>query len=269
MKASSGIGELITLKSDDWFNKQKHAGQAVAKCLRMAYECVSKQEDGLTGKIIEERCLSILDQAECTPTFKGYKGFPGAVCLSVNKELVHGIPSDRPLNPGDLVSLDLGATYHGVIADAAMTAIYGGPAAAKDARHVDMLKCCEEVLHNAINQIEIGKHLGVIGRSIYKLSKDNGYDVICDYGGHGIDYDTPHASPFVPNKSLNEEGVHLCSGMTLAIEPMITLGGTKTTVLDDHWTVTTEKLGCHFEHTVFIRDTHVEIMTDWRHLVWI
>ncbi len=209
MRAQSGIGDLVHLKDEQWLVRQKVAGKAVGECLRMAHDRVSSQESGLTGKVLERDCVEILNKYDCIPTFKNYHGFPGAICYSVNKEMVHGIPNDKPLNPGDLVTVDLGATFEGAIADAAVTASYGET---KSQEHDDLLSFCQNALYEGINAIKIGEKLGNIGRAIYIYTRDTNFHLITNYGGHGIDYNTPHSSPFVANKSGKDDGITIFPG---------------------------------------------------------
>jgi methionyl aminopeptidase len=260
MRAQSGIGDLVHLKDEQWLARQKVAGKAVGECLRMAHDRVSSQESGLTGKVLERDCVEILNKYDCIPTFKDYHGFPGAICYSVNKEMVHGIPNDKLLNPGDLVTVDLGATFEGAIADAAVTAIYGS---ALDAEHIRMLRICQNSLHNAIKEIKLGRKIGVIGRSIYKTVKDSGFNLITNYGGHGISTNQPHASPFVANKSGKDDGITIFPGLSIAIEPMISMVDAKTQTLEDNWTVVTGGLNCHFEHSVTVMEDKVHVITQW------
>jgi methionyl aminopeptidase len=193
------------------------------------------------------------------PTFKNYKGFPSGVCISVNKHLVHGIPTDYKLISGDVVSFDLGVTIEGAIADTAITCIYGEP---KSEVHVQLLKATEESLMRGINAIAVGKRLGCIGQAISKCAKQHGFGLITQYGGHGLDWDIPHAPPFVSNKSTAEEGIHIQPGLGIAIEPMLVIGSTETKTLADGWTVVTDGIGAHFEHSVFVHEDRVEIITD-------
>lgn len=260
MRAQSGIGDLVHLKDEQWLARQKVAGKAVGECLRMAYDRIRAQEPGLTGKVLERDCVEILKKYDCIPTFKDYHGFPGAICYSVNKEMVHGIPNNKPLQEGDLVKVDLGATFEGAIADAAVTAIYG---TALDPEHYRMLKVCQDALHNAIREIEVGKKLGVIGRAIYKTAQNTGFYLITNYGGHGISMNKPHDSPFVSNKSDKDDGITIFPGLSIAIEPMVSMVNAETKTLEDNWTVVTGGLNCHFEHSVTIMEDKVHIITQW------
>ena len=246
-----------------WFDNQLLAGRAVAKCLKTSKDLIENQTPNLSLKDIEAECEKIISDADCTPTFKGYRGFPGAICASVNRAMVHGIPSDYVLQEGDVVKIDLGATYEGAIGDAAISAIYGEP---KDKKHVEMMAVCKESLKRGIEAMEIGKQIGCIGNAIYKYVKNYNFKLITQYGGHGISYNKPHSNPFIFNKSRPNEGVRIQPGLTIAIEPMLAIGSSKTKILKDGWTVVTQDISCHWEHTVFVGEDKVHIMTDWENL---
>jgi methionyl aminopeptidase len=160
---------------------------------------------------------------------------------------------------GDLVSLDLGATFEGAIADAAFTCIYGEP---KSKEHVRLIRTCHDALYVAIKAIKVGKRLGVIGNAIHKYCKDSGYNLITKYGGHGLDYNIPHAEPFVANKSKTTDGIRIRPGLSIAIEPMLVIGQAKTKVESDGWTVVTPGIGAHFEHSVTVTETGNHIITE-------
>lgn len=250
--------QLVPLHSDSWYQKQLVAGRAVAKCLTISSEMI-KHNPGVNLKDLESVCEKIIKDHDCTPTFKGYKGFPGAICTSVNKNIVHGIPRDYKVKEGDVVSIDLGATYEGAIADSATTAICGKPL---NPEHQVMVDKCYQALIEGIKAIHLDKNIGVIGSAIYNYVKKSHFKLITDYGGHGINWNKPHCDPFVANKANKNEGVRIQAGMALAIEPMLVMGlSDKTKVLKDSWTVAAKDIGCHSEHSVFVHSDCVEIMT--------
>lgn len=249
---------LVKLKNQDWLDKQRVAGRIAAATLTLLSDLIRSKEQ-LTYLELNNLAEKFMEDRGGTPTFKGYKGFPTGVCISVNKELVHGIPKDLLPEEGDVISFDLGVTYQGAIADTAITVIYGEP---KSDRHVALVKATEESLMRGIQAIAVEKRLGCIGNAIHKYTKGIGFGLIHNYGGHGLDWDTPHAPPFVSNKADVEEGIHIQAGLAIAIEPMLVLGSTNTRVLNDGWTVVTDDIGAHFEHSIFIHDDHVEIITD-------
>jgi methionyl aminopeptidase len=250
--------QLIELHDSAWLDRQRIAGDCVAKALSLAAHLALN--NNMSEISLSKEVESFIKSKDCIPTFLGYKGFPSAVCISVNKKLVHGIPTDYIFQEGDVISFDLGATYQGAIADAAITVIKGQ---AKHSDHVRLVETCKKSLENAISQIAVGKRLGCIGAGINHVVKNSGFGLITEYGGHGLSYNTPHAQPFVHNKSQSNVGVRLQPGMALAIEPMLTLKDTKTRILEDGWTVVTNDIGVHFERSIFIHDNSVEIITPW------
>lgn len=249
---------LVKLKDQDWLKKQRVAGKIAAQTLLLLQRLVEGNTFHSTNTLSQVAEQYILE-AGGTPTFKGYKGFPAAVCISVNKQLVHGIPDDTVLDHGDLVSFDLGVTYEGAIADTAITCIFGQP---KSERHVELVKATEEALMKGIEAVAVGKKIGAIGSAIYRYSKGKNFGVINNYGGHGLDWNIPHASPFIANKADPEEGIRIQPGLAIAIEPMLVIGSTNTKVLSDGWTVVTDDLGAHFEHSIYVHEDRVEIITD-------
>lgn len=250
--------QFISLKGDDWLSKQRVAGRITARALSLAKDLVL-QNNNLTTNKLSEKIEEFILENSCTPTFKGYKGFPAAACISINEQLVHGIPNEYVIQDGDVVSIDLGCTYKFVIADSAITFIKGKP---KNDLHVKLIETCKLSLENAIKQISIGKRMGVIGSGINHIVKNTKFSIITQYGGHGLDYDHPHAQPFIPNKSNSQTGVRIQPGMSFAVEPQIVIGEAKTRVLPDGWTVVTPGIGAHFEHSVFIHSDKVEIVTE-------
>jgi len=253
---------FIKLKNQDWLGRQRVAGRIAAQTLIGLQKQVQNKT---TQSLLElnEAAEKFITDAGGTPTFKGYKGFPAGVCISVNKQLVHGIPTDYRLQDGDVVSFDLGVTIDGAIADTAITCIYGEP---KSERHVSLIQATEESLMKGIEAIAVGKKLGCIGNAIYRCARGHGFSVITKYGGHGLDWNYPHAAPFVENKSDPEDGFRIQPGLAIAIEPMLVTGSTDTRVLDDGWTVVTNDIGAHFEHSIFVHPDRVEILTDRRGL---
>jgi methionyl aminopeptidase len=258
MSTSFKDNNLITLKDKNWFDRQVIAGKCVRACLSKSREMINDLDSIITLKKIELECFKIIKSMDCMPTFYGYLGFPGFICASVNNQLVHGIPSEYELKEGDIVKIDLGATYKGAIADSAITVIRGKE---KDKNHVELVKKCEECLTNAINNVEIGKRMGIIGSSIHHTVKNTRFGLITNYGGHGISENEPHSNPFVENKSDKNSGVRICAGMTFAIEPMLVIGDTRTTVGKDGWTVSVSGMASHFEHTLYVGEDKVYVMT--------
>lgn len=256
---------LVYLQDQVFLDKQRIAGLTVGKILSHLNSLV---QDGLvkSPKDLEAETDRILADNHCQPTFKGYKGFPSSVCISVNKNLVHGIPSNIPFVEGDVVKFDLGATYQSAIADAAGTAIFNQKNHTPNSKHVSMIETCRESLNKGIQAIAVGKQIGVIGQAIHKyVTGSSPYGLVCHYGGHSVaEPNVPHGAPFIPNKSRPTDGVRIQPGMALAIEPMVVIGdATRTKVLADGWTVLADGICAHFEHSIFVHEDRVEILTAW------
>lgn len=249
---------FVKLKNQDWLDKQRIAGKIAAKTLLLLEGFVKGKTFHSTATMNLAAEKYIID-AGGLPTFKGYKGFPAGICISVNKHLVHGIPDDTILDDGDLVSFDLGVTYQGAIADTAITCIFGTP---KSERHVELVKATERALMKGIVAVKVGNRLGSIGHAIGKYANSTGFGLITNYGGHGLDWDIPHAAPFVSNSGSTDEGIRIQPGLAIAIEPMLVIGSTATKTLADGWTVATNDVGAHFEHSIYVHEDHVEIITD-------
>jgi methionyl aminopeptidase len=249
---------FFQLHDNNWLEKQRLAGKAAAAAISWLQEQVDKKTS-LSTLELSKGAEEVISKFDCIPTFKGYHGFPEAVCISVNKELTHGIPKEYFLQEGDVVSFDLGATYQGAITDTAVTCIFGKP---KSDQHVKMIEINYAALLKSIEAIKVDERLGIIGYTIHKYVKDKGFQVITNYGGHGLGWNTPHAPPFVANKASLSEGCRLQKGMSLAIEPMIVPYSNRTYVGPDKWTVMTDDIGVHHEHSIFIHDDHVEIVTE-------
>jgi len=192
------------------------------------------------------------------PSFKGYRGFPASLCVSVNDEIVHGIPGERILRDGDIVSLDLGALFMGFQGDSALTIGVGeiSPQAQ------ELIKATEGVLAAGIAAARAGARLGDISATMQSYAEKRGYSVVREYSGHGIGREM-HEEPQIPNFGLAGTGPVLEKGMTFALEPMVNVGDWRTRVGDDHWTVLTAdgSLSAHFEHTIAITDGEAEVLT--------
>jgi methionyl aminopeptidase len=192
------------------------------------------------------------------PTFKGYNGFPGSVCASINDEVVHGIPGSRVLRDGDLLSIDIGTTLEGYVSDSAVTIAIGNVSQAA----LRLLEVTRECLSAGIAQMERGKHVGDIGAAVQAQAERCGYGVVRELVGHGVGK-AMHEEPQVPNYGEPGTGMELRPGLVLAVEPMITQGGPKVRILADGWTVVTAdgKLAAHFEHTIAVTEDGPRILT--------
>lgn len=255
-------GGFFTLKNEEFYLNQKIAGDIAARTLEFLYNEVKSNSTLNCRKLVSLGEQFILDN-HCELTFKNFKGYPDGIIISLNKELVHGIAKDIEISDGDVISFDLGATYKGSVADNAYSFVYGNP---KNLDIVKMLKIGEECLDKSIESIKINEPIGLISNTIFKHAKNNGFNVIEDYTGHGIEYfGVPHGYPPILNKSENNFGPYVYNGMTFAIEPLLIplKCSQKTKIGLDGWTVYTEDIGIHFEKTVHIKNNKVEIITDW------
>lgn len=249
---------MIVCKSPREIEIMRGAGRIVAGALRLAKELAKR--DVTTGWLNDEIEKYILRQGGM-PVFKGYRGFPKSICASINEEVVHGIPGQRKLREGDILSVDIGVTYKKYVADAALTVPIGE--ITDSAKR--LLDVCEKSLGLAIKAARAQQKLSVISRTVQEFVEKHDYSVVRNYTGHGIGR-SMHEDPQVPNfvsKSLLDADVVLQSGVTLAIEPMICIGKCETEVLGNKWTVVTKdrKLSAHFEHTIVITDDEADILT--------
>ena len=205
-------------------------------------------------KLAEEYILS----RGATPSFKGYDGFPGTVCASINDEVVHGIPSDRALKEGDIITLDIGACYKGYHGDSAWTYAVGEISDKKKY----LLEHTEKSLFKGLEAIHDGCHVGDIGYAVSKYAKEHGLGVVRELVGHGVGTDV-HEEPDVPNYGARGVGPVLKEGMVIAVEPMLNLGSRKVYILENGWTIITAdgKPSAHFEHTVLVTKDGYEILT--------
>lgn len=233
----------------------REAGRIVAAVLE---ELKKRVKPGMRTEELDVIAGDEVKRLGARPSFKGYHGYPANVCVSVNDEIVHGIPGDRVLKEGDIVSLDFGAIYNGYQGDAALTVALGQ--ASPEARR--LIETTEGALLAGIAAGAAGGKLGAISAAIQRYAESRGYSVVREYTGHGIGRDM-HEEPQVLNYGDPEQGPVLKKGMTLAIEPMVNIGDWHTRVDDNKWTVWTEdgSLSAHFEHTVAVTDKGLEILT--------
>lgn len=245
----------IIIKSSREIAIMRQAGRIVAETLEILR---SRLRAGMKTKELDDIVERELERRGAKPSFKGYSGFPASVCVSLNDEIVHGIPGDAVLNEGDIVSLDLGAIYNGFQGDAAVTVGVGqiSPEAER------LLAAAEDALKAGISAARPGARLGDISASIQRCAESGGYQVVREYTGHGIGRQM-HEGPQVPNYGRPGTGPLLKKGMTLALEPMLNIGGWRTRVDEDLWTVRTAdgSLSAHFEHTIAITDDGPEVLT--------
>ena len=245
----------IQRKSKFEVNLMKQAGNIVA-----LVHCAMKDavKEGITTKELDDLAFKIIKEHKADPTFLGYHGYPGTICASVNEQVVHGIPSnDVILKNGDIISIDVGATFKGFVGDSAWTYAVGEITQDKQM----LLKATEESLFAGLEYMKSGEKLENVAGAIEDVAKKYNLGIVRQYGGHGVGRQM-HEDPFVFNYRTNNPLI-LQKGMTIAIEPMLNLGCDEVDVLEDNWTVVTKdkKASAHFEHTVHVTDNGPEILT--------
>jgi methionyl aminopeptidase len=245
----------IIIKSPREIDIMRTAGKIVAAILDILKKRI---EPGIITEELDVITVQELDRRGATASFKGYKGYPASVCVSINDELVHGIPAKRMIQEGDIVSLDFGAKYNGFHGDAAVTVGVGK--ISKQAK--SLLDTTEGALKIGIGKARSGAHLGDISAAIQQFVESRGFSVVREYVGHGIGR-SMHEDPQIPNYGLAGQGPVLRTGMALALEPMVNVGDWRTKVANDGWTVHTAdgSLCAHFEDTIAITDGEAEILT--------
>jgi len=246
---------MIELKTAGEIERMRQAGRVVAALLAHLAQLV---RPGLKTKELDEASRAFLQQRGAQPAFLGYRGFPASICVSINEEVVHGIPGERRLKEGDLVSLDAGAVVEGLYADAATTVTVGAP----DSLAQRLMDTTGQALREGIGQAVIGHRISDISCAVQQVVERAGFGIVRDYVGHGIGH-ALHEDPPVPNFGSPNTGPRLRAGMVLAIEPMVTAGRHDVETLSDGWTVITKdrSLAAHFEHTIAITDRGPDVLT--------
>jgi methionyl aminopeptidase len=248
--------QKILLKSADQVDKMQASAEILASVFLQIRELV---RPGVTTGTIDEAIETLIRDAGCIPSFKGYHGFPGSACISVNEEVVHGIPGERALLDGDIVGIDAGVIKDGWHSDSAETL----PVGSVDAEAAKLLKTTEECLNLAIAAIEPGKRLSVIGSAVEDHATKNGYTVVETLVGHGIGRNL-HEDPQVPNfRCYSMPDPIMEPGLVIAIEPMINSGTKRVITARDEWTILTQdsRLSAHFEHTVALMPDGTRVLT--------
>lgn len=247
---------MIILKSRHEIEKMKISNRIVVEVLE---EIKKKIRVGVTTIELDRLAESVILKKGGTPAFKGYRGYPNSLCISINEQVVHGIPSNRRLKDGDLVSIDLGVYHDGYYGDAAVTV--GAGEITPEAKR--LLDATQKALYIGIEKARAGNHLSDISNAVQMYVEGEGFSVVRAFVGHGIGTSL-HEEPQVPNFGEAGKGPLLKSGMVLAIEPMVNAGVSDVEVLEDDWTVVTAdgSLSAHFEHTVAVTDNGVEILTE-------
>ncbi len=239
---------MIILKSPDEVEKIRASNVIVANILNELRGII---KPGITTIELDRYSEELALKMGAKPAFKGYRGYPFSLCTSVNGEVVHGMPSDRVIRTGDIISLDFGIYHKGYYGDSAITVPVGEVPSVAQA----LIQTTEEALYNGIKEMRAGNRLGDISASVQECVEAAGFSVVRDFVGHGIGRSL-HEEPQIPNFGVRDRGVKLEVGMVFAIEPMVNEGTYKVKVLDDGWTVVTAdgKLSAHFEHSVAIAE---------------
>ena len=247
----------IIVKTPQQIDQMAAAGAIQARCLQMLE---AKCRPGVTTEELDRAAERFIASQGATASFKGYRGFPGSICASPNSMVVHGIPGSYELGRGDLISLDVGVTYEGWVADAAMTVPVGEVSA--EARK--LLDTTKAALHAGTEQARPGNHLGDVSNAIQRTVEAEGLAIIRSLVGHGIGREM-HEDPQIPNYGEPGRGPLLEAGMVLAIEPMVNVGSHQVRIGDDNWAVYSQdgSLAAHFEFTVAVTDDGPRILTPW------
>ncbi|MBE4704299.1 type I methionyl aminopeptidase [Spiroplasma platyhelix] len=246
---------MVSIKSASEIVKMRKAGKIVAE---IHQELAKLIKVGTTGKMLDLKAREIIKKHKATPSFLNYHGFPAVICVSVNEQLIHGIPNDRPFKLNDLVKVDAGAAFEGYHSDAAFSMCVGKPTAEQE----KIINVTKEALEKAIEIIKPGIRIGDIGATIQAYVESQGFYLPTSYTGHGIGKSL-HEDPAIPNVGVANTGMRLHAGMTICIEPMVQTTTDKVRVLKDQWTVvaTDNKPTAHFEHTLLVTNDGCEILT--------
>lgn len=245
----------ILVKNQTEIEKMRLAGDLVARTHVLLAEYVKV---GVTTLELDQIAEKFILDNGATPSFKGYQGYPASVCASINDEVVHGIPGNRVLRDGDLISLDIGAYLDGYHGDAARSYVVGNA----DEEAIKLIEVTKQSFFEGLKFVKPGNHLHQISSAIQKYVESNGYSVVRDLVGHGIGKDL-HEEPQIPNYKPLGRGPKLQPGMILAIEPMVNVGAYDVAILDDGWTIVTrdQSRSAHYENTVLVTDKGYELLT--------
>lgn len=248
---------MFIIKNSEQISIMKKAGRITAEALLVAKDLI---RPGISTKEIDTKIRHYIEKCGAKPSFLGYAGFPGSACISINNQVIHGIPSDRViLKEGDIVKVDVGARFRGYNGDSARTF----PVGKVSDEALRLISVTEKSFYEAMKAAKAGNRIGDIGFAVENFVISNGFSVVRDYVGHGVGKDL-HEEPEIPNFGKAGRGVRLYSGMTLAIEPMVNAGTHQVNVLKDGWTVVTSdgKLSAHYENSIAITDGDPIILTD-------
>jgi len=246
---------MIPIKSESELALMRRAGEILAQVMRKVQQAV---RPGITTGELDRLAEDLIIENKTIPAFKGYNGYPAALCVSINEQVVHGIPGERRLEDGDIVSLDLGLNYQGYFSDLAVTVAAGKI----DAKARKLIDTTRQALNEGIKKAVCGNHLSDVSWAIQRYAEKNGFSVVRQFVGHGIGRRL-HEEPEVANFGQAHRGPVLRQGMVLAIEPMINSGTWECEVLGDEWTAVTKDgaLSAHFEHTVAVTEAGPQILT--------
>ncbi|PNR91896.1 methionine aminopeptidase [Petrotoga sp. HWH.PT.55.6.1] len=248
---------MIIIKTDQEIEMMRRAGKKLARLLDALLPEIVKE--GVNGERIEKYVLEYMEKEDAIPTFKGYNGYKYAINFSVNEEVVHGFPlRSKVLKNGDIVSVDCGLTYKGYIADSARTYIIGQVSE----REKELVEATKESLYMGIKKAVVGNTIGDIGYEVQTYIESKGFSVIREYVGHGVGRKL-HEDPQIPNYGRQGRGPKIRKNMTLAIEPMVSMGSYEVDILEDGWTAVTRdrSKAAHFEHTIAVTENGPEILT--------
>jgi methionyl aminopeptidase len=250
----------IIVKTPEQIDQMAAAGAIQARCLKMLR---SKVRAGITTDELDQAAERFITSQGAQPSFLGYRGFPGSICASPNSMVVHGIPGSYALSRGDLISLDVGVTYRGWVADAAITV----PVGRIDPDAQKLLDTTQAALLAAVEQVRPGNHLGDVSHAVQERVEQDGFSIIRSLVGHGIGRDM-HEDPQVPNYGEPGKGPELEPGMVFAIEPMVNASGPDVRLGDDNWSVYSadDSLAAHFEFTVAVTEDGPRVLTPWHEL---
>lgn len=246
---------MINIKSSREIELMKIAGSIVGETHAYLKPFI---KPGITTKKLDELAYDFIISKQATPSFKGYDGYPASICTSINEEVVHGIPSNRKLKKGDIISIDIGACYKGYHGDSAWTYKVGEVSKEKEY----LMEHTEKALYEGLKMIKAGAHIGDIGSAIASYAHKHNLGVVEELVGHGVGTEL-HEMPDVPNYGKPNIGPVLKPGMVIAVEPMLNLGTADIYMLDDDWTIITadDKPSAHYEHTVVVTLDGYEILT--------
>lgn len=246
---------MIIIRSSREIDQLRRANVIVAEVLQKLRKAIAP---GISTRELDQMAEEVILSRDALPAFKGYRGFPRSVCISINEEVVHGIPDQRKLKEGEIVSIDVGTNLNGYFGDAAVTL----PVGEVDREAQRLLEVTEKALYVGIEQARVGNRLFDISFAIQAWVESHGFSVVRDFVGHGIGRSL-HEEPQIPNFGPPHQGPRLEKGMIFALEPMVNEGTYEVKILSDGWTVVTAdgKRSAHFEHTIAVTDGEAEILT--------